>query len=326
MLREGEPARSRRRGHRRPPLPGPPRPLPRGGPRRRARAFSPRRPRPSALAGPAALATAGPRPLATAGTRPLAGSGARPLVAASGGAFAAFRPPAARRLRGRSPAREDGRRRRVFTRSNGRPCAALQPLDLLGRERAELPRLEPARRHRPEGDAPELGDRVAHGLQHALHLVVLALVQRHLDPRVVVGLEHPHAVDGHQLALHRHAAPQPLERALVRDAVHLRLVDARHLVARVRHALGEDAVVREQDQALGGDVEPAHGEQPRDLRHEVHHGGPALGVLARRHVAPGLVEHDVDRRPSGPSPARRRRARRRARGRPSSRARARARR
>ena len=82
----------------------------------------------------------------------------------------------------------------------------------------------------------------------------------------------------------------------VGHAVHLGVVDARHLVARVRHALGEGAVVRQQDQALGGHVEPADREQARHRRHQVHHGRPPLGVAARADDAARLVEHQVDGR------------------------------
>ena len=123
---------------------------------------------------------------------------------------------------------------------------------------------------------------MADGLQQPLDLVMLALVQRQLDPGVVVGFDHARAVDRHAVALHAaRRALQPRERLRVGHAMHLGLVDARHLVARVRHALGEGAVVREQDQALGRDVEPPDREQPRQLRHEVHHRLPPLGIAAR---------------------------------------------
>ena len=53
------------------------------------------------------------------------------------------------------------------------------------------------------------------------------------------------------------AAAQPLEIAIVRHAGDLRFVRALQLVARMRHALGEVAVVGEEDQAFGVVVEPA---------------------------------------------------------------------
>ena len=94
----------------------------------------------------------------------------------------------------------------------------------------------------------------------------------------------------------RTPALQPLERLRVGHPVHLGVVDARHLVARVRDALREGAVVGQQDEALGGHVEPADREEPGDRGHEVHDRRPALGVLARGDDAAGLVEDQVDGR------------------------------
>ena len=59
----------------------------------------------------------------------------------------------------------------------------------------------------PRRDALELRDRMPHGLEQALHLVVLPLVERHLDPGVPLGFEQAHAIDRHALALDPDAAP-----------------------------------------------------------------------------------------------------------------------
>ena len=202
------------------------------------------------------------------------------------------RAAAARRgLRLRPAADRDPRR--AHTRAD--PLA--ESLDLLGCERAELPRLEALRRHRPERDPPQLRDRVAHGLEEPPHLVLPALVQRDLDPRVVVGLEHAHAVDRHQVLVHAHAPAQALESVLAGHARHLRVVDAGHLVARVRHALREAAVVREQDEALGRHVETPDREEAGDRGDEAHHRWPVLGVASRGDDAARLVQDEVDERP-----------------------------
>ena len=238
-------------------------------------------------------------------------------AARSGGA-AARRP---------SLGRERGRRRatrRMLRASAGRPRRS--PSISSGESARNSPGLEAARGDGPDRHAPQLRHRVPDRLEQPLHLVLLALVERHLHPGVVVGVDHARAVDRHEVAVDLDALLQALERLRVGDAVHLGVVDARHLVARVRHALGEGAVVGQQDQALGRDVEPAHREQPRHGRHQVHHGLPPLGVVARGDDAARLVQHQVD------VPLRRLDANAvdadvvRARGRPWCRARARARR
>ena len=59
-------------------------------------------------------------------------------------------------------------------------------------------------------------------------------------------------------------------------------------------AIGEIAVVGEEEQALGVGVETPHREHPRLGRHQRDDGGTALGVAGRRHHAAGLVEEVVD--------------------------------
>ena len=93
--------------------------------------------------------------------------------------------------------------RQAAERAAARILAAPQALDLLGRERAELAGLEPARRHRPDRDPAQLRDRVSDRLEQALDLVLLALVQRQLHPGVVVGVDHARAVDRHEVGRRR---------------------------------------------------------------------------------------------------------------------------
>ncbi len=101
-------------------------------------------------------------------------------------------------------------------------------------------------------------DRVA----HLAHLTIAALANHDLEQR----LRAPDATASTRSTLHlgrkrapafeRDAAAQPLEIPLVGHALDQRLVRALQLVARMRHALGELAVVGEDDQALGLEVEP----------------------------------------------------------------------
>ena len=135
---------------------------------------------------------------------------------------------------------------------------------------------------------------MAHRLEQALHLVVLALVQGDLQPRVVVLLDHPHVVHRHPGALDAHARAQPGQGLRVGNAVHLGVVHPGHLVARVRDALREGAVVGHEDDALRGDVEPTHREQARHRGHEVHDGLAPFRIVAGGDDALGLVEEKVD--------------------------------
>src|SRR5919197_4951555 len=56
---------------------------------------------------------------------------------------------------------------------------------LVRRQVPELSRLEPAARERSDGDTLELRDRMARGLEQPPHLVVLAFMERQLEPGVV---------------------------------------------------------------------------------------------------------------------------------------------
>jgi hypothetical protein len=61
----------------------------------------------------------------------------------------------------------------------------------------------------------------------------------------------------------------------------------------VEEAVGQLAVVGEEEGALDVDVEASDGIQPHDGRHEIGDHGAPLGVVARGDVAGGLVEQQV---------------------------------
>ena len=237
-------------------------------------------PRPAAGPG-SRCASAAPHPRAGASPPlPLAPRRAPPPGGALGrGSGAGLGPRAAPRRPPRPPLRAS--------------LPSQQARDLLRRQRAELPGLEALRGDRAEGHPPQLRDRVPHRLEQPLHLVLLALVERHLDPGVVVGLDDAGAVHGHEVAFHPDPALQPLERLRLGHPVDLGVVDAGHLVARVGDALREGSVVGQQDQALGRHVEPPDREEPGEVGDEVHHRRPPRGVLPRGDDAAGLVEDEV---------------------------------
>ncbi len=66
-----------------------------------------------------------------------------------------------------------------------------------------------------------------------------------------------------------------------------------HPVTRVREQLREIAVVREQQQAFGLEIEAPDGKHPRFVGHEIEHRRPAVRVGRGRDVARGFVEQPV---------------------------------
>jgi hypothetical protein len=135
---------------------------------------------------------------------------------------------------------------------------------------------------------------MAHGLEQALDLVLLAFVELHLDPRVAVDLDQPHPIHREDVALHSDAAAEPGQRPLIGNPAHLGVIHARDLEARMGHALGELAVVGEEDETLRREVEPAHREEACHARHEAHDRTATRGITPSGHDPPRLVEHDVD--------------------------------
>src|SRR5205085_10095729 len=82
--------------------------------------------------------------------------------------------------------------------------------------------------------AVQARDRVADGLEHPLHLVLPAFVDRELDP----GGAEPADAGGRRAAVvELDALLEPPEHGVVRRPLDLRLVDLLDLVARVREAV-----------------------------------------------------------------------------------------
>ena len=132
--------------------------------------------------------------------------------------------------------------------------------------------------------------RVSDGLEHPLHLVLAALVERELDPSAA----EPAGAGGRGAAvLELDAVAKPAKRVLARIAFDLGLVDLLHLVARVREPVCELPVVRQQERAGRVRVEPADRDDARHGRDELDDGRPPVRVARRRHDAGGLVEQHV---------------------------------
>src|SRR5579864_99548 len=188
------------------------------------------------------------------------------------------------------------RNRRSSTRS---PWDELP--DFSRRQIANVARTEVADADRSDADALQADDWVGDHVAHPPNLAVPALVQPDDDrrPRAARGLGRvlePDLGRTGAAALDDHPVAQAIEIAVVGHAFDERLVRAIDFVARVRHALGELAVVREQDQPLGLVVETTHGiEVAADAgaRDQIHDRRPLLRIEACADHPPRLVHEEV---------------------------------
>ena len=151
-------------------------------------------------------------------------------------------------------------------------------------ERSSAPGARRARRRsleRADPGAHEAGHGVADGLAHPPDLAVAALVDR--DPQ--------HARARLRHLRRRRSGRRRARRRRAGAASAPGLTGPPSTVARyslstpwrgVGDAVGQLAVVGQQQQALGVGVEPADREHPRLGRHELDDGRPAVGVLGRR--------------------------------------------
>jgi len=131
---------------------------------------------------------------------------------------------------------------------------------------------------------------------HAADLPFAPLAQRYAEP----GLSAPCAKDAHvrrrrPLAVHDHAAPPGLESLLSWLTLDQDVVFLGMLVARMRQAMGQLTVVREQDEPLAVHIQPANGEQVPGQADEVEHGAaPADPIPFVRDDAARLVQGHID--------------------------------
>ena len=92
------------------------------------------------------------------------------------------------------------------------------------------------------------------------------------------------------------ARPQPLEVGVGRLRPRLDLVDLVDLVGRVREAMREVTVVRQEQRARRVGIEPPDRDDARGMVDQVDDGRPSLRVARGRHRAGGLVQQDVGER------------------------------
>jgi hypothetical protein len=111
-----------------------------------------------------------------------------------------------------------------------------------------------------ERDALQLVDVIAQRLDHPVNLAVLAFVDRDREPRVfaLAGKHFDFSRQRDRAVVELHAIAQLLDMLWPDLAVHFDVIRLRHVTRRREQLRRELAIVRQQQHALGVEVEPAH--------------------------------------------------------------------
>jgi len=141
----------------------------------------------------------------------------------------------------------------------------------------------------------ELDHGMAGKIDHAPYLAFSALVDRDLDPGVGLFLAELSDPGGRRSSiLEKNALFQVFNVPVLQKSFDLHQVRLRKLVPGMGHHMGKIAVVRQQKQAFGVIVEPAHGiDTDLDAFQEMRDDRAALGVRHGRDETGRLVQHDV---------------------------------
>ena len=179
----------------------------------------------------------------------------------------------------------------VLTRAvagRGRPGQGAHLGGLEGPPRA---RLEAVVGEGPDAGAHQTAHGVADGLAHAADLAVAALVD---DDAQHAGGDDAHRGRRRPAVVEVHPQSQAPQGPRCGGAVHLDEVLLLHPEGRMGEALGQGAVVGEDEQPFAVGVEPPHREDARFVGHELDHGGPVLRVVRGRDHPSRLVQEVVD--------------------------------
>jgi len=160
---------------------------------------------------------------------------------------------------------------------------------------AVFPDLEVAQGQGAEPDADEVDDRVADGIQHTADLPVFALGDGDPEQGMAATLLDKRDFRGQGRAVFKGHAPAQQVQGFIRDhAFDGGLVGPGSLVAGVGEAVGPFAVIGEQQQSHGIEIESAHGIDPLgDVLYQVGHQGSAFRLVQRTDVAERLVDDQV---------------------------------
>src|SRR6185312_1513435 len=158
--------------------------------------------------------------------------------------------------------------------------SGLHPLDyILGTDAAELARGEITEEELADTDAVQLLDLGSDGFEHAADLAVHAFLDFDFEPGGAAG-EAKHAGGcGVLAAADREAAAEEIQGGVGERGIGEDVVELGDFVFGVGDAFGEDAVVGEQEQSAGVEIEAADGEIPSgELADDVVDGRATAGV------------------------------------------------
>jgi hypothetical protein len=171
----------------------------------------------------------------------------------------------------------------------------LQSFDFLLRERPDGSRRQVAEAHGADGDSFQALHFVADAGQQAADFAVAAFVEHQFEDGRPFAPAFDADVPGVRETFSKMDAAMELGEDVALDlAGDLHLVDFFDAVARVRETVGQLAIVGDDDEAFGRDVEPADGKHARPVRRQqVDDARPAGRVAGRRNNADGLVHREV---------------------------------
>ena len=133
---------------------------------------------------------------------------------------------------------------------------------------------------------------VSQFVKHPANLTVNSLAQDNPHARHPDGL---HLFHSGALTVEHHAGQQLRRERWLPRAIERHFVFLFHFVTRMRQALGEIAVVRQDEKAFGLRVEPADIEKARKLwRQQIEDRVARIGVGAGGNEADGFVQDDVE--------------------------------
>jgi hypothetical protein len=182
----------------------------------------------------------------------------------------------------------------------GTPPPPAQHVDLIGAQLA--PRSRPQRfvAQFPDRDPHEALHRMPDPMEHLPDLVGLPLADHDPPPRVQTrrrGTHQRQRLRRNPYSVENRATNETRPRRGIGHPLHLHVVLAQHAVAGMADAQRQLAVVGEQHQPLGVEIQPPDRKHPLadSLAHEIEDGRPSLGIGSRGHHARGLVKQEVPR-------------------------------
>ena len=141
---------------------------------------------------------------------------------------------------------------------------------------------EVAEFERTEGDADQAVDEKPQVLEHLLDLAVLSLPQAHCDPDIVALFAVEPGLDAQVVdAFDGDPAAQAIERRLIDGSMRAHAIAAQPAGRRQLEDARESAVVGEQQQPFGVDVEPADRDQARQAGRQRRENRPPSLRIAR---------------------------------------------